>query len=102
MLNQYERAVDRIRAFMRKNKFALRRYRNPPAYRPALEEKIKFGKRFAALPEKLKKRWWEWTYYGKHPPTNELLWMIEAIDEELANYLSKLLPLGGTENEKGP
>ena len=66
------------------------------AYRPALEEKIRFGKRFAALPEKLKKRWWEWTYYGKHPPTNELMWTIEAVDEELADYLSKLLPLGET------
>jgi hypothetical protein len=97
MLKQHVRAVDRIRAFMRKNKLALRRYRNPPAYRPALEEKIRFGKRFAALPERLKERWWKWTYYGKHPPTNELMWTIEAIDEELADYLSKLSPLGRTQ-----
>ena len=91
-------AVDPIHAFMRKNKLALRRYRDPPMYRPTPEEKIRFGKRFVALPKRLKEQWWEWTYYGKHPPTNELLWTIEAIDEELAEYLSRLLPLTKTKN----
>jgi hypothetical protein len=34
------------------------------------------------------KRWWETTCYGKHPATNELMWTIEAIDPEAAEYVA--------------
>jgi len=43
---------------------------------------------FRNLPMRLKRRWWEWTYYGKHPATNELMWTIEAIVPDLAVHLA--------------
>ena len=43
---------------------------------------------FRDLPMRLKQRWWEWTYYGKHPATNELMWTIESINPELAVHLA--------------
>src|SRR5215472_16482037 len=52
--------------------------------------------RFKKLPPRLMQRWWEWTYYGKHPATNELMWTIEALDRELAEYLA----LGDAERTK--
>jgi hypothetical protein len=47
-----------------------------------------FEMRFNKLPPRLKQRWWEWTFYGKHPATNELMWTIEALDPELAQHLA--------------
>jgi hypothetical protein len=44
---------------------------------------------FPNLPMRLKQRWWEWTYYGKHPATNELMWTIEAINPDLAVHLAQ-------------
>jgi hypothetical protein len=52
--------------------------------------------RFKNLPTRLQRRWWEGTAYGKHPATNELLWTIEALDPELAEYLA----LGDAERTK--
>ena len=43
---------------------------------------------FRNLPMRLMQRWWEWTYYSKHPATNELMWTIEAIDPDLAVHLA--------------
>jgi hypothetical protein len=48
-----------------------------------------FGMPFRQLPLQLRRRWWEWTYYGKHPPTNELMWTIEALNPEAAEYLER-------------
>src|SRR6516164_5678824 len=45
--------------------------------------------RFKKLPLRLMQRWWEWTCYGKHPATNELMWTIEAINPELAVHLAQ-------------
>jgi hypothetical protein len=45
--------------------------------------------RFKKLPLRLMQRWWEWTCYGKHPATNELMWTIEAFDPELAEHLAR-------------
>jgi hypothetical protein len=47
-----------------------------------------FGMPFRNLPLRLMKRWWETTRYGKHPATNELMWTIEAIDPEAAEYIA--------------
>jgi len=47
-----------------------------------------FGAPFKNLPLCLMKRWWETTCYGKHPATNELMWTIEAIDPEAAEYIA--------------
>jgi hypothetical protein len=47
-----------------------------------------FEMRFKKLPLRLMQRWWEWTCYGKHPATNELMWTIEALDPELAEHLA--------------
>jgi hypothetical protein len=47
-----------------------------------------FGKPFRNLPLRLMQRWWETTCYGKHPATNELMWTIEAMDPEAADYLA--------------
>jgi hypothetical protein len=55
-----------------------------------------FEVRFKKLPLRLMRRWWEWTCYGKHPATNELMWTIEALDPELAEYLA----LGDAERTK--
>jgi hypothetical protein len=49
-----------------------------------------FGMPFRKLPIQLRRRWWEWTYYGKHPATNELMWTIEALNPEAAEYLRDL------------
>ena len=43
---------------------------------------------FRNLPLRLMQRWWETTCYGKHPATNELMWTIEAIDPEAAEYIA--------------
>ena len=50
-----------------------------------------FGMPFRKLPLCLRQRWWELTAYGKYPPTNELMWTIEAINAEAAVHLSKSL-----------
>jgi hypothetical protein len=47
-----------------------------------------FEMRFKKLPLRLMQRWWEWTCYGKHPATDELMWTTEALDPELAEYLA--------------
>jgi hypothetical protein len=46
------------------------------------------GMLFQQLPLRLRQRWWKWTYYGKHPATNELMLTIEAFNPELAEYLA--------------
>jgi hypothetical protein len=43
-----------------------------------------FGMPFRQLPLRLRERWWKWTYGGKHPATNELMWTIEAFSPEAA------------------
>jgi hypothetical protein len=54
---------------------------------PAMTKEIEM--RFKKLPMRLQQRWWEWTCYGKHPASDELMWAIEAINPELAVYLAQ-------------
>jgi hypothetical protein len=55
-----------------------------------------FGMPFRKLPLWLRQYWWRWTYYGKHPASDYLMWMIESIDPEAAEYLA----LGDAERTK--
>ena len=48
-----------------------------------------FGMPFRKLPLRLRQRWWESTFGGKHPATNELMWTIEAFSPEAAERLAK-------------
>ena len=47
---------------------------------------------FRQLPLRPRQRWWETTYYGKHPATNELIWTIEATNADVAEYLCSAMP----------
>jgi hypothetical protein len=44
---------------------------------------------FRNLPMRLQRRWWQWTAYGKHPATSELMLTIEALNPELAVHLAR-------------
>ena len=51
--------------------------------------KREVGMPFRTLPLRLRQRWWETTFYGKHSATNELMWTIESINPEAAEYLAR-------------
>jgi hypothetical protein len=53
------------------------------------ETKREFGMPFRTLPLWLRQYWWQWTYYGKHPASDYLMWMIESINPEAAEYLAQ-------------
>jgi hypothetical protein len=47
-----------------------------------------FGQPFRKLPLRLRQRWWQQTNYGERPASDELMWAIEACNEEVAMYLA--------------
>ena len=55
-----------------------------------------FGMPFRRLPLWLRRKWWRDTHYGKHPASSYMMWMIESIDPEAAEYLA----LGDAERTK--
>jgi hypothetical protein len=51
--------------------------------------KPEFGMPFSKLPLWLRQYWWKWTYHGKHPASDYLMWMIESISPEAAEDLAQ-------------